>query len=76
MRMEANFVVEKQGFYTYKSRRLGRLCLNWQHGIERKIEDGQTVISELLEGITLFKTPIRKVNSNEKTFLKDCIVCF
>ena len=52
---KGSFTVEKQGFYTYKVEAWVDYALNWQHGIERKIEDNQHVKSELLEGIDYLK---------------------
>src|SRR5210317_2046625 len=42
----ASFVTEKQGFYSYKIEGWVDYALNWQHGIERKIDDYQHVNSE------------------------------
>ncbi len=46
-----SFKVEKQGFYEYSVRGWVDYALNWQHGIEAKIKDGQHVKSELLDGV-------------------------
>ncbi|NNF73833.1 MAG: alpha-1,4-glucan--maltose-1-phosphate maltosyltransferase [Flavobacteriaceae bacterium] len=72
----ASFIVEKQGHYRYKVEGWVDHGLNWQHGIERKIDDGQTVNSELLEGIEYLKPLIKKANSAEKNLLKSCIESF
>ena len=50
-RFEATFTVEKQGFYQYQVRGWVDYALNWQHGIEAKLRDGQHVRSELLDGV-------------------------
>jgi starch synthase (maltosyl-transferring) len=55
-----SFMVDKQGFYSYKVEGWVDYALNWQHGIERKIEDGQKVSSELLEGISFLKPLLKK----------------
>ncbi len=60
----AQFSVEKQGFYEYKIQGWMDHALNWQHGIERKIEDGQHVNSELLEGAEILEN-IKKMASKE-----------
>jgi starch synthase (maltosyl-transferring) len=73
---KGSFMVDKQGFYSYKVEGWVDYALNWQHGIERKIEDGQKVSSELLEGISFLKPLLKKVNSSEKEFLKHCIAIF
>jgi len=73
---KAAFVVEKQGFYTYKVEGWVDHALNWQHGIERKIDDGQHVTSELLEGVELLKPLLKKATASEKAYLQDCIDAF
>ncbi len=73
---KASFTVDKQGFYAYKVQGWVDYALNWQHGIERKIEDNQHVKSELLEGITFLKPLLEKVTSNEKKYLQECIDAF
>ena len=62
---KASFSVEKKGFYTYKVQGWVDHALNWQHGIIRKIDDGQHVNSELLEGAELLKSIIKKANKEE-----------
>ena len=66
----ASFTVVKQGFYTYKVEGWVDYALNWQHGIQRKIEDNQIVKSELLEGILFLKSLSEKAHDNEKEYLK------
>ncbi|WP_204345909.1 alpha-1,4-glucan--maltose-1-phosphate maltosyltransferase [Psychroserpens algicola] len=70
---KATFSVEKQGFYAYKVQGWVDYALNWQHGIERKIDDNQHVKSELLEGITLLEPLLNKASKEEKDFLQSCI---
>ncbi|MDG5491424.1 alpha-1,4-glucan--maltose-1-phosphate maltosyltransferase [Psychroserpens sp. SPM9] len=70
---KAAFFVEKQGFYAYKVQGWVDYALNWQHGIERKIDDNQHVKSELLEGITLLEPLLKKASKEEKEFLQSCI---
>lgn len=72
----ASFIVEKQGFYDYKVQGWVDHALNWQHGIERKIDDGQHVISELLEGVLYLEPLLKKVKKNEKEFVQECLACF
>ena len=60
---KAAFSVKKQGIYTYKVEAWVDYALNWQHGIERKIDDNQHVNSELLEGIELIKQIKIKIQS-------------
>ena len=66
---KAAFTVEKQGFYTYKVEGWVDYALNWQHGIERKIDDHQQVNSELLEGIAFLKDISKKAIESEKEYL-------
>jgi starch synthase (maltosyl-transferring) len=73
---KASFIVEKQGFYSYKVEGWVDYALNWQHGIERKIDDNQHVKSELLEGVTYLKPLLKKVSKKEKEYLTYCIDCF
>ena len=72
----ASFTVEKQGFYLYKIEGWVDYALNWQHGIERKIDDGQKVTSELLEGVDYLKALLKVATASEKTYLKSCIEAF
>ena len=73
---KASFVVEKQGFYTYKVEGWVDYALNWQHGIERKIDDNQHVNSELLEGIAFLKAIAKKATKSEKEYLDKLIKIF
>ncbi|SHH49930.1 alpha-1,4-glucan--maltose-1-phosphate maltosyltransferase [Winogradskyella jejuensis] len=73
---KASFTVEKQGFYSYKVEAWVDYALNWQHGIERKIEDNQHVKSELLEGIEYLKPLLKKATASEKKYLQMCIDAF
>ncbi|SNR33002.1 alpha-1,4-glucan:maltose-1-phosphate maltosyltransferase [Lutibacter agarilyticus] len=72
----ASFTVEKQGFYEYKVAGWVDYALNWQHGIERKIDDNQHVSSELLEGIEYLKNILPKASASEKEYLKNLIEAF
>ncbi|MBC8754750.1 alpha-1,4-glucan--maltose-1-phosphate maltosyltransferase [Kordia sp. YSTF-M3] len=73
---QASFVVEKQGFYTYKVEGWVDYALNWQHGAERKIDDNQHIVSELLEGVEILKPLLKKVTKTEKEYLETCIANF
>jgi starch synthase (maltosyl-transferring) len=66
----ASFTVTKQGYYTYKVQGWVDYALNWQHGIERKIDDNQHVKSELLEGIQFVKDIIDKNPGNDTAYLE------
>lgn len=73
---QAAFLCEKQGAYTYKIEGWVDYALNWQHGIERKIDDGQKVTSELLEGIDYLSKIKEKANKTEKTYLQSLQAMF
>ena len=73
---QASFMVEKQGFYTYKVEGWVDYALNWQHGVERKIADNQHIFSELLEGAEYLKPLLKKAAKGEKDYLADCIETF
>ncbi|MGK0253739.1 MAG: starch synthase (maltosyl-transferring) [Mariniflexile sp.] len=66
---EGSFSVEKQGFYSYKVEAWVDYALNWQHGIERKIDDNQHVKSELLEGIAYLNEISEKALPNDQLYL-------
>lgn len=72
----ANFKVEKQGFYTYFVEGWVDYALNWQHGTERKIQDNQHVNSELLEGAEYVKAVLKFANDQEKEYLEKLTVYF
>ena len=75
-RWEASFSVEKQGFYQYKVRGWVDYALNWQHGIQAKIEDGQHVKSELLDGVQYLKFVKSKVSGPDREYLSGLITAF
>lgn len=70
------FTVEKQGFYEYKIQGWVDHALNWQHGIIRKIDDYQHVISELLDGREHLKAILKKVSSAEKKYINSLLDLF
>lgn len=72
----ATFQVQKQGFYSYLVEGWVDYALNWQHGTERKIKDGQYIKSELLEGAEYCKAILKSATKEEKEFLKNCIGAF
>lgn len=67
---QASFTAEKQGAYSYKIQGWVDYALNWQYGIGRKIEDGQTVTSELLEGVEYLQKIAKKATKKEKEYLE------
>ena len=72
----AEFKVEKQGFYTYFVEGWVDYALNWQHGTERKIQDNQYVKSELLEGAEYVKSVMEYANAKEKEYLEKLVGYF
>lgn len=66
----AEFIVDKQGTYTYLVEGWVDYALNWQHGTERKIHDNQHVKSELLEGAEYIKAIQKQATASEKEYLK------
>jgi starch synthase (maltosyl-transferring) len=72
----ANFQTTKQGFYSYKVQGWVDYALNWQHGIQRKIDDYQHVNSELLEGVVLIEAILSNVSEDEKKYLLHLIYTF
>jgi starch synthase (maltosyl-transferring) len=73
---EAEFVVNKQGFYSYLIQGWVDYALNWQHGTERKINDNQHVKSELLEGAEYCQAILKEVTKEEKVYLNAAIKAF
>ncbi len=59
------FICTDQIDYHYRVQAWVDYALNWQHGIARKIEDGQHVASELLDGIQ-YLDYLEKVTKEEE----------
>ena len=72
----AGFATDKQGAYQYKIEAWVDHALNWQHGIERKIDDKQHVNSELLEGAEYLTEVAKQANASEKKYLNELIAAF
>ena len=72
----ASFKVEKQGFYEYTIRSWVDYALNWQHGMDAKLKDEQTVTSELLDGVQYLQYLNKKVGADQKARLKRWIAQF
>ncbi|WP_425237831.1 alpha-1,4-glucan--maltose-1-phosphate maltosyltransferase [Ulvibacterium sp.] len=70
------FAVDKQGFYDYKVQGWVDHALNWQHGIEAKLEDGQHVKSELLDGVQYLEYVSKKAPAQERPYLQKLIGLF
>ncbi len=73
---EGFFNVEKQGIYEYQLQGWEDHGLNWRHGIIKKIQDGQQVTSELLEGAELLKPLLKKCSKSEAVLIKRAIATF
>lgn len=73
---EGIFSVEKQGTYQFYIQGWEDHGLNWHHGIVKKIQDGQHVKSELLEGAELLKPMLKKCTKSEAELLKRAISSF
>ena len=73
---EGVFYVEKQGEYEYYIQGWEDHGLNWRHGIIKKIEDGQQVHSELLEGAEILKPILKKCKKSEAELVKRAIISF
>lgn len=69
-RWTASLQFQQQGFYEYKIEGWIDYALNWQHGIERKIDDGQKVTSELLEGIEYIDRIFSKCTEEDREYLE------
>ncbi|MBQ0736210.1 alpha-1,4-glucan--maltose-1-phosphate maltosyltransferase [Aquimarina celericrescens] len=67
---EGEFKVDVQGYYIYKIQGWVDYALNWQHGIIRKIDDGQKVTSELLEGREYLDAIVKETGIKEKAYIK------
>ncbi|MEM9141621.1 MAG: alpha-1,4-glucan--maltose-1-phosphate maltosyltransferase [Bacteroidota bacterium] len=72
----ATFQVREQGFYEYQVRAWVDYALNWQHGIKAKMEDGQHVKSELLDGVQYVKFLHKKGPAINKVRLKEMELLF
>ncbi len=64
------FNVDKQGYYTYLVEGWVDYALNWQHGTRRKIEAGQNVASELLEGAQYVAEILKTASAEDKKYLE------
>lgn len=73
---KAEFTVEKQGFYSYYVEGWIDHALHWQDSITRKIEDGQQVSSELLEGAVYIEALLDRVKAPEKNYITAVHACF
>lgn len=72
----ADFKVQKQGFYSYFIEGWIDYALNWQHGTERKIQDNQYVKSELLEGAEYVRAVQEFATEKENEYLNTIATYF
>ncbi|WP_430909100.1 alpha-1,4-glucan--maltose-1-phosphate maltosyltransferase [Maribacter sp. 2-571] len=73
---KAQFTVQQPGFYEYRIRGWVDHALNWQHGIQAKLDDGQQVSSELLDGVQYLKWLQKKALKKSQAYLKKLITVF
>ncbi len=73
---KAQFTVQQPGFYEYRIRGWVDHALNWQHGIQAKLDDGQQVGSELLDGVQYLKWLQKKALKKSQAYLKKLITVF
>ncbi|MGB8703603.1 MAG: alpha-1,4-glucan--maltose-1-phosphate maltosyltransferase [Gillisia sp.] len=73
---EGFFQLEKQGPTEFYIEGWVDHALNWLHGISKKIEAGQKVTSELLEGAEYLKEIQKKGNASEKKYIQNKIDVF
>ena len=71
-----HFKVELQGDYQFYLQGWEDHALNWYHGIIKKIEDGQQVKSELLDGAEILKPILKKCTKSEAELVKKGISSF
>lgn len=72
---EGSFDVEKPGNYTFYLESWVDYGLNWQHELVRKVDGGQQVGVELLDGIQYLDN-IKTKDAELKKFLKNCAAAF
>ncbi|MEA1785820.1 alpha-1,4-glucan--maltose-1-phosphate maltosyltransferase [Arenibacter sp. GZD96] len=73
---EASFTTDKQGFYEYGINGWVDNALNWQHGIQAKLKDGQYVKSELLDGVQYLEQVLRHNPEEDRGYLENLIGFF
>ncbi|MFD2562271.1 alpha-1,4-glucan--maltose-1-phosphate maltosyltransferase [Aquimarina rubra] len=73
---KGEFEVQKQGYYTYQIQGWIDYALNWRHGTIRKIDDGQYVKSELLEGRDYLQSLYKKATAEEKKYINELLDIF
>ncbi|GAA0872225.1 alpha-1,4-glucan--maltose-1-phosphate maltosyltransferase [Gangjinia marincola] len=66
---QAEFSLDKQGYYTYNVEGWVDYALNWLHGTRRKLEDNQHVRSELLEGSEYLKAVAKLAKGDDASYL-------
>ncbi|MBT8318941.1 MAG: alpha-1,4-glucan--maltose-1-phosphate maltosyltransferase [Gramella sp.] len=73
---EGFFSVQEQGEFEFYIQGWEDHGLNWRHGIIKKIEDGQQVKSELLEGAELLKPLLKNCTKSEAELVKRALITF
>jgi starch synthase (maltosyl-transferring) len=75
-RWRAAFTVEEMGRYLYTIEAWVDRFQTWRHGLEKKIEAGQDVSSDLLTGATLIQEAARRAEDEDKNRLKSIATLF
>jgi starch synthase (maltosyl-transferring) len=75
-RWGGKFYVQKQGIYEYRIEAWVDWPLTWQHNIERKIQDGQNVKVELLDGIQYLEALLKVIPKAESKTVEKWIEYF
>ncbi len=75
-RWSASILLEKQGVYQYRLEGWVDHALNWQYELGRKVEDGQQVTSELLDGVQYLQRIAKAGNKTEKAKVSSWIAQF
>ena len=75
-RWQATFTAQKQGFYQYKVVGWVDYALNWHYEIGKKIEAGQNVAIELLDGIQHLQNCQKTANKTQAQYLKQLTKLF
>jgi starch synthase (maltosyl-transferring) len=75
-RWGGQFLVEKEGFYSYTIEAWVDHLASWEHEITLKIRDAQHVNSELLAGATLLEKIVKKASKEDKKAIQEAIKLF
>jgi starch synthase (maltosyl-transferring) len=65
-RWRGSFTVEEMGRYLYTLEAWVDRCETWRHGLEKKIDAGQDVSSDLLAGVALVQDAVRRADEDKE----------